>query len=117
MSGALFSFKNVQQTKVLQYMIVVVRFVSILSMIFGAIYIIMKKGSKGLVPSGSIANFKYFPELFSNTIFGLLCHHSLPSIVATVTPSDGIKQSLRYGFLVSILSIIIIPITGIMAFG
>lgn len=57
LSGALFSFKNVQQTKVLQYTIVVVRFVSILSMIFGAIYIIIRNGNKGLAPSGNIADF------------------------------------------------------------
>ena len=86
-SGAVFSFRNVSQTKVLQFVIIAVRFLSILSMIVGAIYIIIRYGSQGLVPAGTSAvTFSYFPELFSNTIFGLLCHHSIPSIVATVQP-------------------------------
>jgi len=87
-------------------------------MIVGAIYIIIRYGSQGLVPPGTSAiNFTFFPALFSNTIFGLLCHHSIPSIVSTVKPADGVKQSIRYGYLSSIITIIIIPITAIMAFG
>jgi len=34
-----------------------------------------------------------------------------------VKPADGVKQSLRYGFLSSITTLIVIPITAIMAFG
>lgn len=118
LSGSIFSFRNVSQTKVLQIVIIAVRFLSLLSMIVGAIYIIIRYGSQGLVPEGtSAANFSYFPELFSNTIFGLLCHHSIPSIVATVQPIQGIKKSVRYGFISSILTVIVIPVTAIMAFG
>lgn len=118
LSGALFSFRNVSQTKALQFVIIAVRFLSIVSMIVGAIYIIIRYGSQGLVPAGTSAfDFNFFPELFSNTIFGLLCHHSIPSIVATVKPIEGVKQSVRYGFISSILTVIIIPITAIMAFG
>jgi amino acid permease len=116
-SGSVFSFRNVSQTKVLQVVIIAVRFLSIMSMIVGAIYIIIKYGSQGLVPEGSSFNFTFFPELFSNTIFGLLCHHSIPSIVATVQPVQDVKKSVRYGFISSVLTVIIIPVTAIMAFG
>jgi amino acid permease len=85
--GSVFSFGNIQQTKVLQYVIIAIRFFSLFAMIGGAIYIIAAYGSQGLVPAGSSAvNFSYFPELFSNSIFGLLCHHTIPSIVAPVRP-------------------------------
>jgi hypothetical protein len=102
----------------LQFITIVVRFLSILSMIFGAIYIIILFGNHGLVPTGTTAvNFSSFPELFSNTIFVMMCHHSIPSIVATVSPAKGFKESMRYGFITTIATCLIIPITAIMAFG
>lgn len=62
LSGSLFSFRNVSQTKVLQMIIIAVRFLSIASMIGGAIYIIIRYGNQGLVPEGTSAvNFTYFP--------------------------------------------------------
>lgn len=61
-SGSVFSFGNIQQTKILQYAIIAIRFLSLLSMIGGAIYIIAAYGNQGLVPAGTSAfNFSYFP--------------------------------------------------------
>jgi hypothetical protein len=60
-SGAMFSFKSIEKTKVMQFVIIVVRFISIVAMIIGAIYIMIKYGVKSPVPSGkgvfNIENF------------------------------------------------------------
>jgi len=50
LSGSVFSFRNISQTKALQFVIIVARFLSILSMIVGAIYVIIRYDSQGLVP-------------------------------------------------------------------
>ena len=52
LSGAAFSFKSIYNTKALQVVIIVVRFISIVAMIIGAIYIMIKYGVKSPVPDG-----------------------------------------------------------------
>lgn len=51
-SGAAFSFKSIEKTKVMQFVIIVVRVISIVAMIIGAIYIMIKYGVKSPVPDG-----------------------------------------------------------------
>lgn len=114
--GGVFSFKDVASTKVLQYFIIGIRCVALMAMIVGAIYVAAAFGAHRLDENG-LMNFEYFPELFSNTLFGLVCHHSISSIVSPIKPEAGIRFAIRFGFLVSIILCLIIPLTGIIAFG
>jgi len=52
LSGAAFSFKSISNTKALQFVIIIVRVISIVAMIIGALYIMIKYGPKNPVPKG-----------------------------------------------------------------
>jgi hypothetical protein len=52
-SGAAFSFKSIANTKGLQVLIVVVRFISILLMLFGSIFLMIKYGTRDPIPKNS----------------------------------------------------------------
>lgn len=118
LSGAIFSFRSVEKTAGLQFIIILVRFVSILLMIGGAFFLMIRDGVKGLTPKEAGAfNFSSFTQIFSNTLFCLMFHHSFPSIAASVKNSADLSFSLRYAFLIAGSINMIIPWTGIMAFG
>ena len=48
--GAIFSFRSINDTKVMQAIIIIVRVISILLLFFGAIYLIAKEGAKNVAP-------------------------------------------------------------------
>jgi len=52
LSGAAFSFKSIADTKALQFFIIVARFISLVAMIFGAVYIMLQYGVQNVTPSG-----------------------------------------------------------------
>lgn len=49
-SGAAFSFRSIDKTKIMQIIIVGVRVISIVLFLFGAIYLCFKEGVKKLTP-------------------------------------------------------------------
>lgn len=51
-SGAVFSFRSIDKTKVMQIIIVGVRFMSILLFIFGAVFLFCRDGVKKMTPEG-----------------------------------------------------------------
>jgi hypothetical protein len=61
-SGSIFSFKDVHNTKILQSFIIFVRFITLLSMFFGAIFLIAKNGIQTLTPKDEgVFNINFFP--------------------------------------------------------
>lgn len=52
LSGAAFSFKSIESTKGLQFLIIIVRFVSIILMLGGAVYLMAEYGIKTPKPQG-----------------------------------------------------------------
>lgn len=50
--GAVFSFRSIDKTKPMQFIIISVRAISIILMIGGALYLIIKDGMKNLTPKG-----------------------------------------------------------------
>ena len=119
LSGAAFSFKSIEKTKGLRIFIVIVRAVSILLMLVGAIIIMIQNGRvRSFVPEkGGVFNLDYFPDLFSNLVFSLLYHHSLPGITRQLTATKDIKHIILWSFMMAGSILITIPITAIMAFG
>lgn len=66
----------------MQAIIIGVRFLSILFLLFGAIYLILQDGVKDITPKdGGVFNMSNFVEIFSNSVFAMMFHHSFPSIV------------------------------------
>lgn len=64
-----------------------------------------------------MVNIENFVELFSNSVFSLMFHHSLPNIVGGLRNTQEIKFVIQNAFLISGAVLMIIPITGVMAFG
>ena len=59
--GSLFGFRSIDKTKPIQYVIITVRLVSVLMMIGGALYLIIKDGVKKLTPDyKGVWNFDSF---------------------------------------------------------
>jgi amino acid permease len=70
-----------------------------------------------MVPPGKGAvNLHFFVDLFSNSVYSLMFHHSLPNIINDLNNSDA-KYVLKNSFFISSIILFLIPITGVMAFG
>ena len=118
LSGAAFSFKSISDTKALQFFIIIARFISIIAMIFGAAYIMIKYGVRNPTPSGEgIFNIDNFAEIFSNSLFALMFHHSLPGIASQVKNTTDTGYFIKLAFLISGSTLLIIPLTACFAFG
>lgn len=118
LSGAIFSFRSIDKTKIMQVIIIGMRFLSILMFIFGAIFLFCRNGVKEIVPDGGgVFNIGNFVELFSNSVFSLMFHHSLPNIVNNLKNTQDVQFVIRNAFLISGSVLMIIPITGVLAFG
>ena len=116
--GAIFSFKSIENTKIMQAIIISIRVLSVILMIVGAIYLMIVGGVKKLTPKdGGYFNVSSFVELFSNSCFALMYHHSLPAILNKLRNTEDVTFTLKYSFLISGSILLIIPITGCMAFG
>ena len=50
-------------------------------------------------------------------MFAFICHHSIPAILSPVTPESAIKKINFLSFSSSFVLMILICITGILAFG
>lgn len=118
LSGAAFSFKSIENTKALQFFIIVARFISIVAMIIGAIYIMIKYGVQSPVPKdGGVFNISNFADIFSNSLFALMFHHSLPGIAKEVKNTTDTSFFIKAAFLISGSTLFVIPITACFAFG
>lgn len=81
-SGAAFSFRSIDKTKIMQIIIIGMRVISIVLFLFGAIYLFCRDGVKPLTPPGKgVINISDFVSLFSNSVFSFMFHHSFPNIV------------------------------------
>mgnify|MGYP001156559193 FL=1 len=52
LSGAVFSFRSIDKTKIMQAIIIFVRIISLLMLIIGAVYLFCKDGVQQIVPDG-----------------------------------------------------------------
>ena len=89
-------------------------------MICGALYLIgnRKKWSHTLTPGEYKAfHLDGFEDFFSTAVFAFMCHHSIPSMLRPVKPARYIKTILYTGFATGATILIIISLTGILAFG
>jgi len=118
--GATFSFKSIEKTKVIQTTMITVRFLSVALMIIGAFVIMgQNEGIQDLSPTDGnvIFNIDYFGYIFSNLLFAFMIHHSMPGITKQLTELSQIQSFLNIGFLISGITMLIIPITAAFAFG
>lgn len=120
LTSMFFCFRDVQGTKVLQTIVSFFRAVVILLMLSGAFYQIgHDKSIKHTLTPGDFQafNLEGFEDFFSTAVFAFMCHHSIPSMLRPVKPPRQIKRILYTGFAAGGLILILISLTGILAFG
>lgn len=114
---SLLALKNVQSTKWLQNIIAVLRYITSLLMIIGALIYI---GRRGGVAHGS--DIKYFDinnfaAIFGNVVFAFLSHHSLPGILKPIRPETSIKKVIFWGYVCGCIIMYMVALTAVLAFG
>ena len=114
---SLLALKNVQSTKWLQNIIAVLRYITSLLMIIGALIYI---GRRGGVAGGS--DIKYFDisnfaAIFGNVVFAFLSHHSLPGILKPIRPETSIKKVIFWGYICGCMIMYMVALTAVLAFG
>ena len=114
---SILALKNVQSTKWLQNVIMVLRFLNTLLMIIGALIYIGRR--KGVASANDIKFFDMgdFASIFGNVVFAFLSHHSLPGILKPVRPEHSIKRIIFWGYLCGCLIMLMVAITAVLAFG
>ena len=117
-AGAVFSFRSIDKTRIMQLIIIGARILTISLFLGGAIFLFCKNGVKKLTPpNGGFFNINKFVEIFSNSVFSLMFHHSLPNIVGSLKTTEDVRFVIKNAFLISGVVLILIPLTGTMAFG
>jgi len=87
-------------------------------MIIGAVYIMIAHGVKTPTPENEgYFNMDHFANIFSNSLFALMFHHSLPGIARQVKNTTDTSYFIKLAFLISGSTLLIIPITACFAFG
>lgn len=111
------ALKNVQNTKIIQNIIAILRYLTTFLMILGALIYIGKRG--GIADMRKIKFFEYsnFSGIFGNVVFAFLCHHSLPGILKPIKPETSIKKVLLSGYLCGCIIMYLVAISAIFAFG
>ena len=118
--GATFSFKSIENTKIIQILMITFRLLSVLFLFIGSKIIMIQNGRvKDLAPEGgnSFLNPDYFGDIFSNLLFTFLAHTSAPGITKQLTAYWQIKSFFNIGFVVAGTVMLVIPITATLAFG
>jgi hypothetical protein len=64
-----------------------------------------------------VFNIDNFAEIFSNSLFALMFHHSLPGIARQVRNTTDRSFFITTAFIISGLTLLVIPITSTLAFG
>ncbi|EAS05856.2 transmembrane amino acid transporter protein (macronuclear) [Tetrahymena thermophila SB210] len=113
----IFSFSNVQKTKTLQNVIVVVRFLTIAALLIGSFQIAGKTSFHNLNENHTYFDFDNFSSFFGDLQFALLMHHAIPSMFYSIENQKNIKKVSFAAFGIGSLSIVLLSIFGVMAFG
>jgi len=81
-----FSFGNIENAKVLQVVTTLLRFVVTILMCAGSLYYIDKAGAKPTKVFNWGDQIKYLAQVFGNTTFVFIYHHSISGIIYPVRP-------------------------------
>ena len=112
-----FSFGNIENAKTLQIVTTILRFVVTILMCIGSIYYL---GESGMHPA-PVFNLKeqinYLAQVFGNTTFAFIYHHSVSGIVYPVRPQKQIKEMFLYSNIIGAIFLAVEAMLAFFAFG
>ncbi len=112
----MFSLGNIENSKGLQIVSVVLRFVSIFLMMLGSIITIFRFGAAS-PKELTWFNFSEISGLFGNTIFIFIVHHSVSGIMYPVRPQKKVHQMFFSSFSLGAFFLLIEGVLAAFAFG
>lgn len=96
----MFSFGDIENSKVLQNVSMYLRFGVTIVMMIGSIIHMSKHG----VNPGPVFDFKnqlpHLPDVFGNTVFAYIFHHSISGIVVPIRPQRAIPRMMFWAHLI-----------------
>lgn len=98
-----FSFGNIENAKTLQIVTTILRFAVTLLMCYGAIFYIGTDGIQTAPLFSWEKQLQYLAEVFGNTTFAFIYHHSISGIIAPVRPQKDIKKMFLYSNIIGAL--------------
>ena len=112
----IFSLGNIENSKGLQVVSVCMRFLSIILLILTSIVAIIKFGP---TPMAEIEwfNFSEISDLFGNTIFIFILHHSVSGIVYPIRPQEKVKPMFMTSFSMGAGILVLEGFLAALAFG
>ena len=111
------SMRNIQKTKVLQNSIMIARFLTITLMLIGGLIYIGRRSGEERKATVRIFNVSDFANMFGNTVFAFLMHHSIPGILCPLRPEHKLKKTVVLAYSVGAFLLLSVCITAMMAFG
>lgn len=108
-----FTFFNVQKTKYIQILTVLLRWLAFTVMIIIASMRFFNGQADGTPPK---ADFGEVSNLFGACIYSFMCHHSLPSLVSPIAQKDRLKAALSLDYIWIAAFYLLLALTGAFAF-
>jgi len=115
MVSIMFSLGNIENSRVLQVVSMYMRFFTTFMMIIGSIYAIFINGIT-YENNDSNPSFEHAPNLFANTVFVFIAHHSIAGVVKPVRPQKSVYNIIFYSFTLGSGILIIESILAALAF-
>lgn len=113
----MFSFGDIENSKVLQNVSMYMRFGVTIVMMIGSIIHMSKHG----VNPGPVFDFKnqlpHLPDVFGNTVFAYIFHHSISGIVVPIRPQRAIPKMMFWAHLIGGLFLASEAFLAWLAFG
>ena len=95
-----FSFGNIENARTLQVVTSILRFVITILMCLGSLFYIEKSGFHTTPIFNLKHQLKYLAQVFGNTTFVFIYHHSVSGIIYPVRPQRHIKKMFLYSNLI-----------------
>jgi len=98
-----FSFGNIENSKWLQIITTILRFIVTAMMTLSSVYYLGKDGANEAKVINWKSQLPYLAEVFGNTTFVFIYHHSISGIVYPVRPQKDIKKMFLYSNIIGAL--------------
>ena len=111
-----FSFGNIENAKTLQMVTTILRFLVTILMCCGSIYYIESAGVNE-APVFDLKNqIKYLAQVFGNTTFVFIYHHSISGIIYPVRPQAATKKMFLYSNIIGASFLVVEATLAFFAF-
>ncbi|CAD8119395.1 unnamed protein product [Paramecium sonneborni] len=107
------SFKDVASIQIVQTIVALARYLTILSMLIGSI---QEMANKQEIQKMQWFNIDALPQMISTAIFAFLMHHSSPGMLRPVRPSSAIRKIIFISFTFGLLTFLFVCLTASWAF-